>query len=114
MKLRQPGVSGNICVHKYFYDRSPIWQQVLTEEQDAISKAQAKDADGDSEEDEDGEDAKPFTPVHFDPIDSRHLSSLPVLKSRLTRLLKDCPHQMHTSNNLMVKIVSGAAPSAMY
>ena len=57
-------------------------------------------------EDDDEEETKPLTPVHFDPIDSRHLSSIAVLKSRLTKLLKACPHSMHTSNNLMLKIVS--------
>ena len=92
-------------MHKYFYERSPIWQQVHTEEQEAVSKEQAKEVDGDSEEEEDDEETKLFAPVHFDPIDSRHLSSLPVLRARLTKLLKNCPHQMHTSNNLLVKIV---------
>ncbi|KAI1797576.1 hypothetical protein LXA43DRAFT_1126097 [Ganoderma leucocontextum] len=104
VKLRQPGISTNIAVHKYFYERSPIWQQVVAEEKKAVSEAQAKDEDGDSEEDDEEEETKPFTPVHFDPIDSRHLSSMPVLKSRLTKLLKACPHNMHTSNNLMLKI----------
>ena len=107
MKLRQPGVSGNICVHKYFYERNPIWQQILTEEKEAISKEQVKDDEVDSEDDDDQEETKTFAPVHFDPMDSRHLSSLPVLRARLAKLLKNCPHQMHTSNNLMVRIVSG-------
>ncbi|PIL30968.1 transcription factor [Ganoderma sinense ZZ0214-1] len=107
VKLRQPGVSTNIAVHKYFYERSPIWQQVAAEEKKAVSEAQAKDEDGESEEDDDEEETKPFTPVHFDPIGSRHLSSMPVLKSRLTKLLKACPHNMHTSNNLMLKIGFG-------
>ncbi|KAI0757275.1 hypothetical protein C8Q80DRAFT_1132805 [Daedaleopsis nitida] len=104
VKLRQPGVSTNICVHKYFYERSPIWQQVSAEEKKAVSEEQAKDGDGDSEDDSDQEETKPLAPVHFDSIDARHLSSLPVLKSRLTKLLKNCPHYMHTSHNLMAKI----------
>ncbi|KAI0724234.1 hypothetical protein C8T65DRAFT_704140 [Cerioporus squamosus] len=104
LKLRQPGVSTNICVHKYFYERSPIWQQVVAEEKKAVSEEQAKDGEGDSDEDIDEEETKPFAPVHFDPIDARHLSSMPVLRSRLTKLLKNCPHNMHTSNNLMIKI----------
>ncbi|KAM5532192.1 hypothetical protein V8D89_014148 [Ganoderma adspersum] len=106
VKLRQPGVSTNIAVHKYFYERSPVWQQIVAEEKKAVSEAQVKDEDGESEEDDAEEETKPLTPVHFDPIDSRHLSSMPVLKSRLTKLLKACPHNMHTSNNLMLKIVS--------
>ncbi|KAH9912240.1 uncharacterized protein BXZ73DRAFT_107525 [Epithele typhae] len=102
VKLRQPGVSGNICVHKYFYERSPVWQQVVAEEKEAVSKAQVDG--GDSEEEDEADETKPLTNVHFDPIDSRHLSSLPVLKARLMKLLKNCPHQMHTSTNLMIKI----------
>ena len=59
-----------------------------------------------SDEEVDEEETKPFEPVHFDPIDSRHLSSMPLLKARLTKLLKNCPHYMHTSSNIMLKIVS--------
>ena len=103
VKLRQPGISSNICVHKYFYERSPIWQQVVSEEKKAVSEEQAKDDDSDEESDQ--EETKPLAPVHFDPIDSRHLSSMPVLKSRLRKLLENCPHNMHTSNNLLLKIV---------
>ncbi|RDX56211.1 hypothetical protein OH76DRAFT_605431 [Lentinus brumalis] len=104
MKLRQPGISTNLCVHKYFYERSPIWQQVVAEEKKAVSEEQTKDAEGDSDEEMDQEETKPLAPVHFDPIDARHLSSMPVLRSRLAKLLKNCPHNMHTSNNLMIKI----------
>ncbi|OSD05907.1 hypothetical protein PYCCODRAFT_1383895 [Trametes coccinea BRFM310] len=105
LKLRRPGISTNFCVHKYFYERSPIWKQVAEEEKKAVSEAQARvegtsGADSEIEEDE----TKPLEPVHFDPIDSRHLSSMPLLKARLTKLLKSCPYNMHTSNNIMLKI----------
>ncbi|KAI8995421.1 hypothetical protein BD414DRAFT_410090 [Trametes punicea] len=109
VKLRRPGISTNLCVHRYFYERSPIWQQVAEEEKKAVSEEQAQDQDGgagasDDEIDHDQDETKPFEPVHFDPIDSRHLSSMPLLKSRLTKLLKHCPHYMHTSSNIMLKI----------
>ncbi|EIW64510.1 uncharacterized protein TRAVEDRAFT_139409 [Trametes versicolor FP-101664 SS1] len=104
VKLRRPGISTNLCVHKYFYERSPIWQQVAQEEKKAVSAEQAQDEDAVSEEDDDQDETKPLAPVHFDPIDSRHLSSMPLLKSRLTKLLKNCPHYMHTSSNIMLKI----------
>ncbi|RPD63262.1 hypothetical protein L227DRAFT_544094 [Lentinus tigrinus ALCF2SS1-6] len=104
VKLRQPGVSTNLCVHKYIYDHSPIWQQVEAEKKKVAMEEQAKDGEGESDEDMDQEEMKPLAPVHFDPIDARHLSSLPVLRSRLTKLLKNCPHYMHTSNNLMLRI----------
>ena len=77
---------------------------MVSEEKKAVSEALAKD-DVDSEEEDEGEETKPFAPIHFDPIDSRHLSSMTLLKSRLVKLLKACPHYMHTSNNLMLKIV---------
>ncbi|KAI9068032.1 hypothetical protein FKP32DRAFT_1588061 [Trametes sanguinea] len=105
LKLRRPGISTNFCVHKYFYERSPIWKQVAEEEKKALSEAQAQVEGTPGVDDEiDQEETKPFEPVHFDPIDSRHLSSMPLLKARLTKLLKNCPHYMHTSNNIMLKI----------
>ncbi|KAJ8462329.1 hypothetical protein ONZ51_g10973 [Trametes cubensis] len=105
VKLRRPGVSTNLCVHKYFYDRSPIWQQVAEEEKKAVSEEQVQEQENAlSDEEVDEEETKPFEPVHFDPIDSRHLSSMPLLKARLTKLLKNCPHYMHTSSNIMLKI----------
>lgn len=97
-------------MHKYFYERSPIWQQVAQEEKKAVSAEQAQEEDAISEEEDDQDETKPLAPVHFDPIDSRHLSSMPLLKSRLTKLLKNCPHYMHTSSNIMVKIVRGFGP----
>ncbi|KAI0768599.1 hypothetical protein BD413DRAFT_563329 [Trametes elegans] len=104
VKLRRPGISTNLCVHKYFYERSPIWKQVVDEEKKAVSEEQAEDNEVDSDDAIDEDETKPLEPVHFDPIDSRHLSSMPLLKSRLTKLLKSCPHNMHTSSNIMVKI----------
>ncbi|KAI0374486.1 hypothetical protein BV20DRAFT_961659 [Pilatotrama ljubarskyi] len=104
VKLRRPGISTNLCVHKYFYERSPIWQQVAEEEKKAVSEEKDGDKEAPSDDEIDQDETKPFEPVHFDPIDSRHLSSMPLLKSRLTKLLKNCPHYMHTSSNIMVKI----------
>ncbi|KAH9853100.1 hypothetical protein C2E23DRAFT_885087 [Lenzites betulinus] len=105
VKLRRPGVSTNFCVHKYFYERSPIWQQVAEEEKKAATEEHAQEQDAAASEDEiEQDETKPFAPMHFDPIDSRHLSSMTVLKSRLTKLLKNCPHYMHTSSNIMLKI----------
>ncbi|KAI0359061.1 hypothetical protein OH77DRAFT_1396288 [Trametes cingulata] len=105
VKLRRPGVSTNLCVHKYFYERSPVWQQVAEEEKKAVSEEKEGDKEALSDDEIDqADETKPFEPVHFDPIDSRHLSSMPLLKSRLTKLLKNCPHYMHTSSNIMLKI----------
>ncbi|KAI0823034.1 hypothetical protein BC628DRAFT_1365542 [Trametes gibbosa] len=105
VKLRRPGISTNFCVHKYFYERSPIWQQVAEEEKKATSEEHAQEQDTAASDDEiEQDESKPLVPMHFDPIDSRHLSSMTLLKSRLTKLLKSCPHYMHTSSNIMLKI----------
>lgn len=50
--------------------------------------------------------------MHFDPIDSRHLSSLPLVRARITKLLKASPHHLHAYQNLLVKIVSWVLVSA--
>ncbi|KAI0935940.1 hypothetical protein AcV5_004217 [Taiwanofungus camphoratus] len=105
VKRRRPGVSTNICVHKYFFERSAVWKQVLEEEAQANAPQQA-DAKEEPEQDADEEDSAQhsLTAVHFDPIDSRHLSSLPLIRARLTKLLKNSPHYLHSYTNLLPKI----------
>ncbi|OBZ79914.1 hypothetical protein A0H81_00461 [Grifola frondosa] len=98
VKRRRPGISTNLCVHKYFFEHSPVWRQVVEEE----ARAQAEDAGG-ADEDEQGE-AKALPHVGFDPIDARHLSSMPLLRARVVKLLRNSPHHMHTSQNLLIKI----------
>lgn len=44
--------------------------------------------------------------VTFDPIDVRFLSSLPVVRSRVIKLLLASPHHTHPAHNLMTRIVS--------
>ena len=104
VKRRRPGVSTNFCVHKYFFDHSAVWQRVLQEEAEAERKNNEIDVEQD-EEDEDGQDGFSIASVHFDPIDSRHLSSLPLIRARITKLLKASPHHLHSYQNLIVKIV---------
>ena len=45
--------------------------------------------------------------IQFDPIDSRHISSLQVLRSRVVKLLKHSKNNMHAYNNFSASIVSG-------
>ncbi|EMD41648.1 hypothetical protein CERSUDRAFT_128608, partial [Gelatoporia subvermispora B] len=105
VKRRQPGSSTNIVVHKYFFERSPVWKQVLEEEAEASRAEQRSNvkAEDDSDE-EDGLDIGSPTTVQFDPIDSRHLSSLPLIKARVVKLLKNSPNNLHASQNMLVKI----------
>ncbi|KZT06305.1 uncharacterized protein LAESUDRAFT_726133 [Laetiporus sulphureus 93-53] len=105
VKRRKPGVSTNICVHKYFFDRSEVWKQVLKEEAQA-AESQQRGGPDESKQESDEEDVQDTTPstVQFDPIDSRHLSSLPLVRARITKLLQSSPHGIHSSTNVLVRI----------
>lgn len=43
--------------------------------------------------------------VSFDAIDARHLSSLPLVRGRIVKLLKASQNNIHTSNNILFAIV---------
>jgi hypothetical protein len=43
--------------------------------------------------------------VHFEPMDSRHLASLPLIRSRVMKLLKSSKNNMHESTNMLLTIV---------
>lgn len=54
----------------------------------------------------DAEDAKKeATKLQFDPIDARFLSSAPLVRARLVKLLKHSQNQMHAYKNIMIAIV---------
>ena len=103
VKRRSPGISTNICVHKYFFETSPIWRQVREEEEQAKKELQQEPPE--EADDVDDEELDPSA-IQFDPIDSRHLSSLPLIQSRITRLLQNSPHGLHAATNLLIRIVS--------
>ncbi|KAI0786110.1 hypothetical protein C8Q75DRAFT_304194 [Abortiporus biennis] len=100
-KRKKSGVGSNFCIHKYFFDRSPTWKTVLAEEAEANAIDQLK-----TELDDDGEgNQEPSSSnITFEPIDLRHLSSLPLVRARVVKLLKASPHQMHTTHNLLVTV----------
>jgi hypothetical protein len=96
VKLKKAGVGANFCIHKYFFERSDTWKTV---------KAEEKSVTQENEQDEEPGDDGTEPSVRFNPIDARHLSSLPLLRSRLAKLLKNCPSNMHKYGNLVVAIV---------
>lgn len=104
-KRKKSGVGANFCIHKYFFERSEIWKTVQAEEQQA-AQALTKTEDVDLDEED-----EPMTPaphlgmIQFEPIDTRHLSSLPLIRARLEKLLKNSPSHMHRAQNLLVTIV---------
>ena len=105
VKLRRGGVGTNFCIHKYFFESSPLWRQIQDEGVNSAKDLEAEGGGIDAEETsltQDGSQA----PVKFDPIDARHLSSLPLIQSRVVKLLKHSESHTHPSQNLLVAIVS--------
>ncbi|KAI0706049.1 hypothetical protein BC835DRAFT_1311874 [Cytidiella melzeri] len=110
-KRKKSGVGTNICIHKYFFERSELWKGVLAEEgkvrQAATKKEERDDADLNINMDSMDDPAAPTSThglLYFEPINSQHLSSLTIIKDRLDKLLRSSPHYMHTAQNLLVTI----------
>jgi hypothetical protein len=108
VKLRRGGVGTNFCIHKYFFEHSPLWQQIQGEGASLSKDIRADEGGIDNEETTISPDGFQ-TPVEFDPIDARHLSSLSLIQSRIVKLLKNCKSYTHSSQNLLVTLVSTAA-----
>lgn len=102
-KRKKSGIGAHVVIHKYFFDRSPIWQTVVAEEAEAAEVDLLK-AELDAEDDVGLDTSK--ADVTFEPLDLHHLSSLPILRARVVKLLLASPHQMHALNNLMARVVS--------
>ncbi|KDQ54862.1 hypothetical protein JAAARDRAFT_352005 [Jaapia argillacea MUCL 33604] len=106
VKIRRGGVGSHFCIHKYFFERSPLWKQIRDEEakgkQDAVDVEQSQTI-GEGEEAEETQSAA-TTLLRFDPIDARHLSSLPLVRARVVKLLRNSTNYMHASQNMLIKI----------
>lgn len=89
-------------IHKYFYERDLSWQQIRNEEAEAEEVPELEIQPPDDSPKGEG-DSK--TTITFDPIDTRHLSSLPLVRGRLVKLLKASQNNLHVSTNLLVAIV---------
>ncbi|KAI0344000.1 hypothetical protein BDW22DRAFT_1355246 [Trametopsis cervina] len=109
-KRKKSGVGANFCIHKYFFERSEIWKGVLAEEgklrQLMVKKEEEDDGDMDMDDMDDAASGPSSTivQIQFDPIDSRHLSSLAIVKDRVEKLLRNSPHYMHSAQNLLPTI----------
>ncbi|KAG1828698.1 hypothetical protein EV424DRAFT_1471098 [Suillus variegatus] len=104
IKARRGGVGNHSCIHRYFVERSAFWQQIQQEEAKddepiVIGECHPQDAAP-------VEDGTPFaaSELDFEPVDARHLSSLPLIKNRIVKLLKASPNNIHASNNLIITI----------
>ncbi|KAG1769612.1 hypothetical protein EDD22DRAFT_1048040 [Suillus occidentalis] len=105
IKARRGGVGNHSCIHRYFVERSAFWQQIQQEE--------AKDDEPivigerhwqDATPVEDGALPAASLEIDFEPVDSRHLSSLPLIRNRIVKLLKASQNNIHASNNLIITI----------
>ncbi|EEB92638.1 hypothetical protein MPER_08822, partial [Moniliophthora perniciosa FA553] len=101
VKRRHGGVGTNFVVHKFIFDRSPSWKAVREEESKAEQRAQAStQAVNEAEE----EEQMPAVKLDYPPIDSRHLSSLPLVCARVISLLKASKNNMHAAGNMIVTL----------
>ncbi|KAJ2930499.1 hypothetical protein H1R20_g6596, partial [Candolleomyces eurysporus] len=100
VKVRRGGVGTHFCIHKYFYERSSDWQAIREEETQAEEAARK----GETAPEVDDEDDANSAALQFTPIDSRHLSSLPLVKARIVKLLKASQNNIHASNNLLLTL----------
>ena len=64
------------------------------------------EADQEDQYEEDVRESSVGTIVAFDPIDQRHLSSMDLVRGRITTLLASSPHGLHAANNLLPKLVN--------
>ncbi|TFK30753.1 hypothetical protein FA15DRAFT_580399 [Coprinopsis marcescibilis] len=100
-KVRRGGVGTHFCIHKYFYDRSPSWK-AIREEESRSQEATRPKQEGDDVDDDDELSSIPS--LDFTQIDSRHLSSLPLVKARVIKLLKASKNSIHASNNMLLTL----------
>jgi oxalate---CoA ligase len=104
VKVRRAGVGTHLVIHKFFYQRNALWQQIRTEEYEAEAhEAQSTlPLEGLTSEDQLLDD----NPLKFEPMDSRHLSSLPLVRARVVKLLRSSKNCMHASNNMLITLAS--------
>ncbi|KAF7320177.1 B-block-TFIIIC domain-containing protein [Mycena kentingensis (nom. inval.)] len=103
VKVRRGGVGTHFCIHKYFFERSDSWRAIREEETRATAALEAAEEAAELPEEDGEQQPTPVDPA-FTPIDARHLSSLPLLKARVIKLLKISKNQMHASHNMLLAI----------
>jgi transcription factor C subunit 3 len=105
VKVRRGGVGTHFCLHRYFFDRDPSWKNIREEESNAELRS--------TKQEESGDEASVIHDGHtgaadpeFTLIDARHLSSLPLIRARVVKLLKRSQNHMHQSANMLLALVS--------
>ncbi|KAF9455017.1 hypothetical protein P691DRAFT_691292 [Macrolepiota fuliginosa MF-IS2] len=102
VKVPKPGVGTNFAIHRYFFDKSPHWKAIREEEHKAEEEDKILRQPNEEPLEEEAMGEKPT--LDFTPIDARHLSSLPLVKSRVVKLLKASKNYIHESNNMLITL----------
>ncbi|KAF9269944.1 hypothetical protein L218DRAFT_888243 [Marasmius fiardii PR-910] len=101
IKRRRGGVGTHYVIHRYIYERSPSWKAIRDEER----KAELQLASSEFPKiDEEEEQPEAVNSIDFPPLDSRHLSSLPLVRARVVKLLKASKNNMHVSTNMLLTL----------
>ncbi|KAF5377206.1 hypothetical protein D9615_006321 [Tricholomella constricta] len=103
VKVRRGGVGTHFVIHKHFFDRSPSWKAIRNEENLAENSHNVV-PDSAAELPEVEDRIADIPSLDFTPIDARHLSSLPLVRGRVVKLLKASRNQMHASNNMLITL----------
>lgn len=108
MKIKRGGSSSNICIHKYFYQAHEVWKQTREEESRIQSGPIAAEANKTQQDDDETAPQQSTHSGHlqFDPIDSRHLTSMKIVRHRVIKLLEGSKNNMHAMLNMLITIVS--------
>ncbi|KIK71368.1 hypothetical protein GYMLUDRAFT_90342 [Collybiopsis luxurians FD-317 M1] len=106
VKVRRGGVGTHFVIHRYFFERSDSWKAIRDEESRAeLSSKNAVASSSTAEAQEEEEKESPTAAsLGFTPIDARHLSSLPLVRGRVVKLLKASANNIHVSSNMLVTI----------
>ncbi|KAG7098926.1 hypothetical protein E1B28_000821 [Marasmius oreades] len=102
IKRRRGGVGTHYVIHRYIYDRSPSWKAIRDEERKAELQLASSEFSGIDDEEE--EQPEPVISPDFSPLDARHLSSLPLVRARVVKLLKASKNYMHVSTNMILTL----------
>ncbi|KAF5319851.1 hypothetical protein D9758_018452 [Tetrapyrgos nigripes] len=104
VKVRRGGVGTHFVIHRYFFERSPSWKAIREEEISAELTRKGAEQPKPDVPDEEEKDKETADSLNFTPIDARHLSSLPLVRARVVKLLKASRNHMHVSSNMLLTI----------
>ena len=106
VKRKKSGLGTNFVIHKYFYERDRSWQLIHHEEAQAAEPPAFPAVDNElTLDDKEEEDVEFNTTISFEPIDTRHMSSLPLIRGRIIKLLQASENNMYLSQTMLVAIV---------